>query len=211
MRLHRDRGLPVLSFPGRGAGVLALTFELRYPGLHIADYQDAQAEVWITRNASLLGDGGPATTAGFVYRTPSLGYPEPVVPFIAIADRIEIGPWSYAPGANPLDAVFASVFDGDSADRRIACGVRYGYQLAASADPLVDPVETYLPVARSPVISFQPTTVADVSAALQVWFTRHDPAPAGGRWVFWVDLYSSVDPGLERPVLQLKRLVSVIA
>jgi len=33
-------------------------------------------------------------------------------------------------------------------------------------------------------------------------------ASTGGAWAFWVSLYSSLDPTLQRPVLQLKRLSS---
>src|SRR5439155_15142098 len=102
-----------------------LTFELTFPPVHVASYQNASARAWVTRNAKLLGTDGPDTTPAFVYQTPDVSYQEPVVPFIDISGAIAIGAWRDA----PLGPMFDAVFDGDPADRKIAVGVRYGYTL----------------------------------------------------------------------------------
>jgi hypothetical protein len=182
-----------------------LTFELSWGPLHVASYQSAISTVWVTRNASLFGPGGPATTDAFVYQTPRSSYAEPVVPFISVADRLEIGTWSYPPAGNPLVPLFATLFNGAPAERTIAVGVRYGYQLAPGNPPL----ESYLPVNQSAAVPYDAaTTILDISAALQEWFNTAQPVVDGGRWAFWIDMYSTVDPALRRPVLQLKRLIS---
>jgi hypothetical protein len=181
-----------------------LSYELTLGPLHVATCQSAIATVWVTRNASLFGAEGPATNSAFVYQTPQSSYSEPVVPFISIADRLAIGTWSYDPASSPLTPLFGTLFDGDSKGRCVAVGVRYGYQLAAG-DP---PLESYLPALQSPVVDYGDDTVADTCTSLQAWFDEASPATIGGRWSFWIDLYSTVDPSLRRPVLQLKRLVS---
>lgn len=186
-----------------------LTFELTFPPVHVAAYQNAVSRVWVTRNARLLGAAGPPTATGFVYRTPDVGYREPVVPFIAITDRLQIGDWPADPATgNPLVPFFDAVFDGSPADRVVAIGARYGYRLA-DGDP---PLEAYLPVLQSTSGPYDPaTTVAEVTGLLQRWRGDNEPAAAGGLWAFWVSLWSSLDPGLDRPVLQLKRVVSMLA
>jgi len=182
------------------AAFTSLTFEFTMPPVHIARYQNAGAATWVTRNANLLGAGGPATTPEFVYRTPTLSYPTAVVPFIDITGLIVIGAWA----DHPLEATFESIFDGDSGGRTVAVGARYGYTLVAG-DP---PIEALLPVTQSTVGTYEGTTIATLSSFLNQWKDDNNPAPEGGAWAFRVSLYSSLDPALQRPVLQLKRLSS---
>jgi hypothetical protein len=40
------------------------------------------------------------------------------------------------------------------------------------------------------------------------WRTAMAPATAGGEWVFALYMFSSVDRGSDRPLLELKRLYS---
>ncbi|MCX4695674.1 hypothetical protein [Streptomyces sp. NBC_01408] len=180
-----------------------LTFELTFPPVHIAGYQNASAHTRVTRNARLLGEGWPDTEPAFVYRTPEVGYSEPVVPFIDITGAIPIDPWD-PPGDDPLEPMFDAVFDGDPAGRTIAIGARYEYTLVAGAPP----VSALLPVVQSTVGTYAATTVPTLTQALVEWSEREQPATEGGAWAFRVSLYSSVDPSLQRPVLQLKHLSS---
>ena len=187
------------------AGTL-LTFELTFPPVHVARYQNASAATWVTRNARLLGEGWPDTDPDFVYRTPEARCPAPVVPFIDVTSAIAIGAWQ-PPDGNPLLPAFAAIFDGDPADRTVAVGARYEYTLVP-ADP---PVSALLPVVQSTVGGYGDSTVPDVTEALTDWSDREQPETAGGAWAFRISLYSSVDPTLQRPVLQLRHLVSALA
>jgi LysM repeat protein len=197
------------EFTDTVAAFIPLDFEIEFPDLHIASYQSATAKVSVTRNARLLGPDGAATTAGFVYRTPETGYAEAVVPFINLGESIAIGPWSYDPTQGPLGAMFDTIFDQDDSARTIACGVRYGFVLAPGDPPAIPPIEAYLPVKQSLMFSYVAvTTIADITSALQEWSNQYHPESAGGRWAFWINLYSSLDPNLQRPLLQLKHLVS---
>ncbi|WP_331765803.1 hypothetical protein [Embleya sp. NBC_00896] len=177
-----------------------LTCELTFPPVHVAAYQNASANARVTRNARLLGAGRPDTAPAFVYRTPTVGYREPVVPFIDITGAIPIDPWSN----EPLAPMFAAVFDGDPTDRTIAIGARYEYTLV----PAEPPVTALLPVVQSTVGLYDSTTIPTLTSALDGWSTRERPATTDGAWAFRLSLYSSLDSALRRPILQLKCLSS---
>ncbi|EXU63791.1 hypothetical protein Z951_34290 [Streptomyces sp. PRh5] len=189
------------AFPADTVPALTLlTYELTFPPVHIASYQNASASAWVTRNARLLGPDGPDTAPSFVYRTPETGYPKPIVPFIDITEPIPIGPWS----EEPLAPVFRTVFGGDPADRRVSVGMRYAYTLVPGAPPLV----ALLPVAQSTVGTYDSTTITGITTALDAWLQREQPTPDGGAWAFRLSLHSSLDPSLQRPVLHLRHLSS---
>ncbi|MET7645069.1 hypothetical protein ABZS83_15785 [Streptomyces sp. NPDC005426] len=182
-----------------------LTFELTFPPVHVATHQNASATARVTRNARLLGEDWPDTASAFVYRTPEVGYPEPVVPFIDITGAVAAGPWDL-PDRNPLAAVFDAVFDGDPAGRTIAIGARYAYTLVAG-DP---PVSALLPVVQSTVGAYDDETVPALTRGLDEWTEREQPETEGGAWAFRLSLHSSVDASLRRPVLQLRHLSSAL-
>jgi hypothetical protein len=181
---------------------ILLSWELTFPGLHVAHWQDATAAVAVDRNAALMPPPAPGSNPEFVYRTPTASYARPVTPFIGVSQPIPIPAWSWDPLAGPLPAMFDTIFDGDSAGRTIALGVRYGYRLA-DGNP---PIETYLPVVQSPSRPYGPATPADLVDAVHRWWDSAQPATDGGRLVIWIDLHSTLDPSLVRPLLQLKRL-----
>ncbi|MEY9906283.1 hypothetical protein ABIA35_002500 [Catenulispora sp. MAP12-49] len=76
--------------------------------MHIASYQNATSSARVIRNARLLGEGWPATAPAFVYQTPEIGHPEPIVPFIDITRAIPIGvryACTLANGVPPVSAL----------------------------------------------------------------------------------------------------------
>jgi hypothetical protein len=188
--------------PPRVAAFTLLTFELTFPPVHIAAHQNASAAARVTRNARLLGEGWPQTAQAFVYRTPETGGSQAVLPFIDITNTIKLGDWA-PPTRNPLDPLFRAVFDGDPDGRTIAIGARYAYTLV-DAEP---PVSALLPVVQSTVGGFdQAGTVPALTRTLTDWADRARPQTAGGAWAFRLNLYSSVDTSLQRPLLQLRHL-----
>jgi hypothetical protein len=186
-----------------------LSWQFVYPGLHVARYQNATASIAVDRNAQLL-PAPTVTDPAFVYQTPRASYGAPVTPFISVTAPFAIGPWSSDPASGPLPALFDTVFDNDAAGRTIAIGVRYGYQLAAGMTDDTG-IETYLPVVQSPAMPYDSETQANIVGAITAWQGREQPVTDRGRWVLWLDLHSSIDPGILRPVLQLKRLESPIS
>ncbi len=203
----------IYQFPsGLGATVVPaftrLGFRYTIPALHIARYQNANAAVSVIRNAQLLGANGPETSSSFVYRTPQLGFPEPLVPLITVDERLDIGTWTHTASTSPLTTLFDKIFDHDPAGREIAVAIRYGYTLVAS-DP---PIETLLPVKLHPRFEYSAaSTVQSIIDAVDTWANQVQPVSVGGLWGFAISLYSSTDPALDRPLLELQRVVSKIA
>lgn len=196
---HRSYHFPLGS---KVAAFSLLTFELTFPHVHVASYQNASARTWVTRNAKLLGDTGPETAREFVYRTPDVSYRAPVVPFIAVTGIVPIDSWP----KHPLPAMFDTIFDGSAADRTIAIGVRYAYTLVKSAPP----IEALLPVYQSPVGKYDGSTVGTVTTNVDEWLRDVGPTRTDAAWALGIALYSSLDPGLQRPVLQLKRVSAAL-
>lgn len=196
---HRSYDFPLDS---KVAAFSLLTFELTFPHVHVASYQNASARTWVTRNAKLLGDTGPDTAPEFVYRTPDVSYRTPVVPFVAITGIVPIDSWP----EHPLPAMFDTIFDGSTADRTIAIGVRYAYTLVASDQP----IEALLPVYQSPAGKYDGSTVTTVTTQVDEWLGDVRPTRTDAAWALGIALYSSIDPGLQRPVLQLKRVSAAL-
>lgn len=205
-----DGNSRIYSFPsGAGADLVPaftrIGFRWTVAGLHIARYQNASSAVAVIRNAQLLGADGPQTCSAFIYRTPQIGFPEPLVPLISIGARLDIGIWTDTAATNPLTELFDEIFDHDPAGREIAVAIRYGYTLVPS-DP---PIETLLPVMLHPRFVYDPaSTVQSIIDAVEHWADQVQPVTAGGLWGFGISLYSSTDPSLDRPLLELKRVVS---
>src|SRR4030095_503253 len=63
---------------------------LEWAGLRVTDQQNARASLARRRNEKLLGDDGPATTEGFVYRTQRVEAPEVVTPLNVWPGPIDI-------------------------------------------------------------------------------------------------------------------------
>lgn len=205
---HPDTG--VYLFP-KGSAVPAHvlhSWEFVYRRLHIATFQDAVAKVSVDRNVGLLPE--KTTAPDFVYQTPMTSYAAPVVPFISVSDTLDLGPWL----APSLSALFATVFDGHPIGRTVALGVRYAYRLT-HGDP---PIETELAVLQSPSVPYVPTSPTDpavgtipaLMTAVAAWESRERPTVVGGRWILSIDLHSTLEPEMVRPVLQLKRLSAPI-
>ena len=202
----------IYDFPlGEGATLMPafsrLSFRYTIGGLHIAAFQNATAGVSVIRNARLLGAEGPETSSAFVYRTPQLGFPEPLVPLITVQERIDIGAWTTDPATNPLTAVFNEMFDGQPAGQQIAVSIRYGYTLVQAG---ADSIETLLPVLLHPRYDYTNGTVSGIIQAVGQWQQATQPVTTGAVWGFSISLYSTTDPDLDRPLLELQKLVSAI-
>lgn len=182
-----------------------LGFEMKFGGLHVAERQNARSSIQVVRNAQLVDDG-PPTRDSFVYRTPELSFPAHVTPSLRVDQQIAIGTWSSAAAANPLKAVFTTLFGGDVANRQIACAIRYGFELGGSA---AAPITTYLPAKLRPRFDYvddDDGTLVDILEAVASWTTAQQPTQAGGEWVFGLTLFSSVDGRRDDPLLSLSAL-----
>lgn len=186
------------TFPEGVEAFNMLGLEMRFSGLAIADYQNASSQIQVIRNAN-LSTLAP-TTAAFVYQTQWFAFPNLVSPLLAWRDPFAIGLWTTDPATNPLVPVFAQLFGAATANRTISCGIRYGYELAVSSDSKIVP---YLPVKFRPKFTYDANTVSEIITAVQEWFAQAQPITTGGEYLFGINLYSSVDGQLDRPLLEL--------
>lgn len=184
-----------------------LTLEIEFGGLTIGSYQNARAGVLVSRNANLLGPEGARTNSPFVYRTPRVGFPDPVVPLIDLTQRYEIGEWTSDPDENPLSEVFDALFDRSADNRQVAVMAAYLYELVDGPEPL----ETWLPAKLSPTFTYGDGTIAAIVEGLGTWAQAYRPQRSGGAWAFSVSMFSGLDPSLTRPVARLRNVVSHIA
>jgi hypothetical protein len=197
------------DFPEGVKAFSLLTLEMRFKRLEIAKYQNASSQIQIVRNA-YLSDLAP-TRSAFVYQTQWFAFPSLVSPLLAWRDPFPIGPWTIDPATNPLTSVFERLFGEATDNRTISCAVRYGYELATS--PSGDRIVPYLPVSFRPKFTYDPVTatgtVEQIITVVDTWFKEMKPVTTGGEWLIGLNLYSSVDGQMDRPLLELP-LFSVI-
>lgn len=179
-----------------------LTLEMRFKGLAIATYQNASSQLQVVRNANLstLAPTRPA----FVYQTQWFAFPNLVSPLLSWREPFPVGAWTTDPATNPLTPVFNQLFGGATSNRTISCGIRYGYELATAGSERIVP---YLPVKFRPKFIYDPNsatgTVQQIITAVDSWYSQVRPVTTGGEWLIGLNLYSSVDGQLDRPLLEL--------
>lgn len=188
------------DFPEGVEAFTLLTLEMRFARLEIANYQNGSSQLQVIRNANLspLAPTRPA----FVYQTQWFAFPNLVSPLLVWRDPFPIGAWTTDPATNPLTPVFAQLFGAATSNRTISCGIRYGYELATS--PSGERIVPYLPVNFRPKFTYDPAlTVQQIINAVQSWYTQMQPVTTGAEWLIGINLYSSVDGQLGRPLLEL--------
>ena len=190
------------EFPEGVEAFNMLALEMRFVGLPIANYQNASSRLQVVRNAE-LSPVAP-TRSAFVYQTQWFSFPSLVSPLLSWRDPFPIGTWTTDPATNPLGPVFNTLFGSATDNRTISCGIRYGYELATSDDGKIVP---YLPVKFRPKFTYDPVvatgTVSQIIEAVQSWYQQQRPVDTGGEWLIGLNLYSSVDGQLDRPLLEL--------
>ena len=198
---------PTADAASRVPAFSRLVFHYRLGPLLIARYQSANAALSLCRNAHLLGPAGPQTCAPFVYQTPPLRFPEPLVPLISVDSLLAIGTWTQSAASNPLTLLFEQLFDNDQEGRQIAVNISYGYPLESSTPP----IDTLLPVLRLLPFTYDPaSSVQQIIDALATWVAQMSPVDTGAFWRSSITLYSSAAPDSELPLLQLGCLDSPI-
>lgn len=191
------------DFPADVEAFNLLSLEMRFAQLEIAEYQNASSQLQVVRNAN-LSDLAP-TRPAFVYQTQWFAFPNLVSPLLAWRDPFAIGTWTTDPATNPLTPLFNTLFGAATDNRTISCGIRYGYELATAPDG--ERIVPYLPVAFRPKFIYVPDlatgTVQQIITAVQTWYDQVLPVTTGGEWMIGLNLYSSVDGQMDRPLLEL--------
>jgi len=173
---------------------------LDWEGLDVTAFQNAKASLSVSRNQKLLGDQGPDTTEGFVYQTPTVDAPAPVLPLNLWPQSFEIAGDDVA-GA--LQAAFGHLF-GSQEGLPMTISVAYGYGTVPGDEDLL----IFLPVTLYPNVELSAQTAGAVAAAVKAWEDGAKPNPDFPYriWAFSVTLHSQVNPTSLAPLLALERL-----
>ena len=177
--------------------------ELIIPQLDIRRYQNAWASVAVIRNQHLLQDTSLTTNPAFVYRTPDVLFPQPLLPSLRSDSRFDVakisGQQSKADSlAGHIDTLLQVLLpENPAAEAHLQVEVRYVYTLAEGLP------EAELPVLFMPGTTFadaasRKTLGADLAASINNWKASIQPGGDEPYYLFDVTLLSS-DALTERP------------
>jgi LysM domain len=181
-------------------------FTLAWPGLNVAENQNARVKLAVRRNQSLLGPSGPDTNAAFLFETAMVESSDITTPLNLWSTGFQLS------GTDPgkaLDAAFDTLFPQRQqlTGLHITMGLFYSYELTPNpTDPQLA-LTSELPVGLYPNGLLDAATGTNIANALKVWHDNNKPNDTGGNWLFSFTLYSPIDPGARRPLLILERLV----
>jgi LysM repeat protein len=205
--------------PVAALGSVKQIFE--FAGLDMVMTQNAWGGVYVTRNENLVSYA--PTNSTFIYQTPLARFSNLMIPLVQNTSCINItasqDPTDFAKNlTDSLNQMFSDLFSADAAnshDIKVAC--QYGYQLVSSAsgtNPCGNPNEkltsliSRLPVLFIPKYSYNlnsPDLVNQIVAYIVQW--SQQASTVGGLYIFEVSLFSSLDPQLTQPLLEMKNLV----
>jgi hypothetical protein len=195
------------------------SLQLEWQELSVLDRQTGRASCWLTRNADLAGASGPDTNPAFVYKTPEIGFPNPVVPTIVVS---EYGP---LPPENTLTETLKKVLEplgpagtGVSAERLVKLSAAYSYALPApqGAEPVRSSIGILLadqvplsPQAKEGEPGENSITLAklcdQVASDCKAWYSYFKPVTTEARLGLMVALFADV-AGAQLPLIQIQDL-----
>jgi hypothetical protein len=197
-----------------GMNIAARSFVL--PDLDILERQDAQTEVFITRNADLV----PRKTIAdpFVYKTPTVSFDQPLHPTLVVGDAINLATifstGRNAPVNRPLDCQLGLLYDAlfenaGTDDVTMQASLYYEYAISTGIAKVRLPVYLMPPTQTQLRDGGSGTPLADV-IAMQVagwteWFDKHLPEETGGSLVLDLTLMSDLT-ARPMPILHLTGL-----
>ncbi|MBI3653172.1 MAG: LysM peptidoglycan-binding domain-containing protein [Acidobacteria bacterium] len=206
--------------PVAALGSVKQIFE--FAGLDMVLVQNAWGGVYVTRNENLVSYAPTSQT--FIYQTPLARFSNMMIPLVQNTSCINItatqDPTDFAKNlTDSLNQMFTELFSVDASgtthDIKIAC--QYGYQVVSSssgANPCGNPNDPLTSlVSRLPVL-FVPKypyalnnadLVNQIVTYIVAW--SQQASSAGGLYIFEVSLFSTLDPQLTQPLLELKNLV----
>ena len=213
---------PLLKQPGTSRSEVAYTYpedvrafarqryRYSFSGLDAVAQQNAWPELMVKRNLELLPDA--VTADELVYQTPRVTFTNPMYPAMVRNDIINARTSPNETLAEALSAIYANLLGAGADDSFVKVTVRYGYTLAVPIDtpagsaPSGDAVISELPVLYWPKRQYDDDYQATLLAAIDAWFSTHDPARTNGAYIFEITVYSNLNPDTTQPVLVLQRV-----
>jgi len=176
---------------------------LMWPELSVTEFERAQGSLVVTRNAQLLGPGGPDTAPAFVLHAGEVAAAAVVTPLIEWSAPIDITAYGDS-FADALSTALTMLFGDQDVPLTVSAGLSYAIVLALAGG---DGVVTTLPV-----MLFRQRAWAvrkDLVASLEDWLSRNPLGPAAGAraWRLSITLDAQYSDTERRPLLQLRTLV----
>lgn len=189
-------------------------FKISIADRDIIEYQNAQAEIWVSRNRNL---GSYPTNPAFIYQTPGVRFGNMVTPLLVNTKEWHLEEeYSQHDPKQSLDEHIKRLFEillpGTSSqayDLRISCSYAFALAEGEGGNPdLLVP----LPVTLCPRVQINMnTTMLDetvtfrtgLSGALRNWFEKNQPSRKRAMFIFKVVILS---PGNNLPLLQIEDL-----
>jgi hypothetical protein len=191
---------------------------LSFGGLHSPTRQNGVSSIYLVRNASL---GARATNPAFVYRTPTVGFNNPITPLIDVRTPITL---DHLPGDSlpaKLAAFFRALFgvtrldDANVDDGHRLIKVQTGYRFALVRAPSGETLPTAKQLLLSDDYSFDVSRDADptrpdsfvsqLAASLADWYERARPGTDAGQLDFDFTLFANFS-NTKLPLVHLRRL-----
>lgn len=191
--------------------------DLKIRNLDIRRYQNAWASVAVIRNEHLLEHSSTATNPAFVYRTPDVLFPQPLLPSLDSNYRFDVAKIEKQQSrtdslAGHLDTLLHELLPEDpAAETHLQIEVRYAYTLAEWSP------DAELPVLFMPGTSFADAAArqklgADLATSIDQWKASFNPAGSNPYYLFDITLLSS-DALTERPhpLLRVSNVILYLA
>ncbi len=210
---------------------------VEFTDLDIMETQNAWAGVFIARNENLFDEERTCTSdvktnPNFLYRTPTIRFSNVVTPLLDWPELFNIA--ELQPGVAPpqsmsawLQVMFTAFFEGipysaaEPTERQIMVSSTYSY-LLNPGEPGSEPIDVSVPLMMSPPFGFIIPTdwstdcgevqsfVCRLSEFVEAWFRANRPSTDGGRFVFDIAAFSSLNDS-KLPVYRLRRLYLLVA
>lgn len=209
----RTTGLPLSAAEGQAIASRLV----RLDGLNLMQRQDARATMAILRNQGLVS--GQTTAPEFVYRSPNVSYPNPLLPSFQRSTQVDIA--ALGPNGRPVSrtlqqqlALLFSVLLANNVEPTLTfqVAVEYGYRINAGLAPVPVPMFLQPPtsVTLDPGSGLPDTMIATWTSAIKDWFATTaprpvDPGQAPGELGFELTIMSNFTRR-PMPLLRLTRL-----
>jgi hypothetical protein len=186
------------------------------PDLNILERQDAQTEIYLTRNADIIPDRTIAEP--FIYTTPRVTFENPLHPTLVIGDAINLATIFATDPNQPvtrtlqchLSLLYEALFSNAGTNSvTMQMSLYYEYSINDGIDPIRLPVFLMPPTSTAILNGGGTDRLADVIvrqvAGWDTWFTTYTPEKAGGTLRFDLTAMSNLTRQ-PMPILRLTGL-----
>lgn len=183
------------------------------PELQILERQDAQSEIYLTRNAGLVPD--KIIAEPFVYTTPDVSFESPLHPTIVNTAPINLATIYAVDASKPerrsLECQLSVLYDvlfknAGTKTVTLQLGAYYNYSINAAIEPVRLPVFLMPPTRAKIGEGGTGTPITDLIAqqvqTWKSWFTENEPSTLDGRMTFELIVMSDLT-AQPMPILKL--------